>query len=557
MNSEAKFLVGIDYGTLSGRIAAYNLQGEELASLEVPYTDAVIDQALPGSSETLPPETALQNPDDYLSVLKSMPALWKNAGLDPANALGVGVDFTACTMMPALKDGTPLCLLEEWKNRPHAWVKLWKHHAAQPQANRINQVARERNEDFLKAYGCEYSSEWFFSKLLETVECDPEVYEAADRFLEAGDWLVWRLTGEEKRGASAAAYKAMRTVPDGQGGWNFPGKEFFKSLSPALEDVVATKLNAPYLNPGERAGTISAEASGWTGLPEGLPVAVANIDAHAGVPACGVVAPGSVAMIMGTSTCYLALSDRFQHVEGCCGAAEHGVIQGSWGYEAGQAAVGDILDWYVRRIAPMTAQKEADEASISLHEWMSRESGELAPGATGLLALDWWNGSRSVLMDADLSGIILGLTLGTKPSDIYRALIESTAYGARKILEAFSSQGLPLDSVRACGGLAQKNPILMQIYANVLGHEIRVADSSHTSGLGAAMFGGLAAGVFDSMEQAAQSMARLQEKTYLPDPQQVAAYNQLYELYLELHDQMGRDENSVMKRLRSFRNQAR
>ena len=243
-------------------------------------------------------------------------------------------------------------------------------------------------------------------------------------------------------------------------------------------------------------------------------------------------------------------------VEGACGAVDQGVMQGSWGYEAGQAAVGDILDWFTRRMTSIEVQDAAKKENLSLHEWLSQDFALAKPGASGLLALDWWNGSRSVLMDADLSGMIMGLTLGTRPADIYRALVESTAYGARKILEAFTSQGLPMESIRACGGLAQKNPALMQIYADILGREIQVADSSHTSGLGAAMFGGQAAGVFHSMEEAAEKMARLQKRTYLPDPANVKLYNELYEIYVELHDQLGRQENSPMKRLRAIRNRA-
>ena len=482
MSAKAKFLIGIDFGTLSGRIAAYDLNGIELASLEVPYSDGVIDQTLPGSDIPLEPETALQNPADYLTVIRSARGLWQANGLDPQNALGLSVDFTACTMLPILSNGEPLCLQDSWKQRPQAWVKLWKHHAAQPQANRINEIARQRKEPFLKAYGCEYSSEWFFSKLLETVEKDPEIYQAADRFMEAGDWVVLQLTGEEKRGASAAAYKAMRTVPDGSGGWQFPDSDFFKALAPLMENVVEEKLSAPYLNPGEKAGGLSAEGALLTGLPKGLPVAVANIDAHAAVPACGVVSPGSVAMIMGTSTCYLALSDRFQVVEGACGAADQGVIQGAWGYEAGQAAVGDILDWFTRRMASVDIHDAAKKENVSLHEWLSRDFALTKPGSSGLLALDWWNGSRSVLMDADLSGMIMGMTLGTRPADVYRALVESTAYGARKILEAFTSQGLPMESIRACGGLAQKNPALMQIYADVPHQRTRSGDVWRTSG---------------------------------------------------------------------------
>ena len=551
----AQYVLGIDFGTLSGRALLVDAHtGREVAMATHDYSDAVIEEKLPGSAKRLPLDTALQNPADYLEVLSvTIPKVLRQAKVRPEQVIGLGTDFTSCTMLPTRADGTPLCLEKRWRQNPHAWVKLWKHHAAQPEANQINQLGLERGEPFIGAYGGRYSSEWFFSKLLETVNEAPEVYEAAERFIEAGDWIVWQLCGQERRCLSAAGFKAMCVQPDGRGGWTFPTPEFFRALHPKLADVVSAKL-ATELHPlGSRAGGLTPEMARRTGLRPGTPVAVGNIDAHAAVPACGVTTPGKLVMIMGTSTCHLLVGDSREEVEGMCGVVQHGVIPGLWGYEAGQAGVGDLFAWFMEQGVPVSVQADAKRSRVSVYEVLERRAAALQPGESGLLALDWWNGCRSVLMDSDLSGMLVGATLATKPHEIYRALIEATAFGTRKIIEAFTSKGVAIDELYGCGGLAQKNPLLMQIYSDVTGRPIKVAESEQTSALGAAMHGAVAAGFYPDIHVAARKLARVKKKAYTPNPEAKPVYDQLYAEYTRLHDFFGRDPGRTMKTLRRLR----
>lgn len=570
------YVMGVDFGTLSGRALLVEVDtGREVASAVHEYGDGVIETHLPGRKNRLPPGTALQNPADYLRVLSAtIPKVLRMAGVNSGQVLGLGTDFTCCTMLPTLSDGTPLCFQKAWRKNPHAWVKLWKHHAAQPEANDINEIGRRRGEEFLRTYGGKYSSEWFFSKLLETVRAAPEVYDAADRFIEAGDWIVWQLCGQERRNLSSAGFKAMWVHP-GSGppdersslekdstqraspgeckrsphAWTYPGQEFFKALHSKMENVVADKLQADLHSLGSKAGGLTSEMAKITGLRPGTPVAVGNIDAHVAVPACGVTAPGKLVMILGTSTCHLLLGEKKQPVEGICGVVQDGVVAGYWGYEAGQAGVGDLFAWYVERAVPGYIHAEAKKAGRTVHELLTRQAAELKPGGTGLLALDWWNGNRSVLVDAELSGLLIGATLATRPHEIYRALIEATAFGTRKIIEAFTSQGVPIEELYACGGLAQKNPLLLQIYADVTGRPIKVAASEQTCALGAAMHAAVAAGVYPDIRAAAGKIARVRKQDHRPNARATRVYDRLYAEYTRLHDLFGRDANSSMKTL--------
>lgn len=551
-------LLGIDFGTLSGRASIVDARtGEEVASAVHDYRHGSIEESLPGTGERLPPDFALQHPGDYLDVLfKAVPAALKKSGLRAEQIAGIGTDFTSCTPLPTFADGTPLCLHPRWRKEPHAWVKLWKHHAAQPEADRINEIGSSRKELFLRAYGGRYSSEWFFSKVLETLRHAPGVYAAADRFIEAGDWIVWQLTGTEQRCVSAAGFKAMWVYPDGKGGWTYPSPAFFKALDPRLEKVIEQKMGPVPIPLGARAGGLTESMAKRMGLRPGTPVASGNIDAHVAVPACGVSRPAEMVMIMGTSTCHLLVGDRSQAVEGMCGVVQDGVIGGAWGYEAGQAGVGDVFAWFMKHGVPGAAERDARRAGLTPFAWMERQAATLKPGETGLLALDWWNGCRSVLMDSDLSGLLVGATLGTRPHEIYRALIEATAFGTRRIIEAFTSQGVEIHRLVACGGLARKNPLLMQIYADVTGRPIHVAASEQTCALGAAMHGALAAGLYPDMKAAGRAMARLEAGSHRPRAGNVRIYNELYAEYCRLYDLFGRDGASTMKRLRGWRKAA-
>jgi L-ribulokinase len=527
--------------------------GQEIAAAIHPYTNGVIDEKLPDTDIYLEPDWALQDPNDYLEVFRyAIPAVLQESGVEVADVIGLGIDFTACTMMPTKADGTPLCFIPEWRNQPHAWVKLWKHHAAQPEANKLNEIAGELGYSFLDRYGGKISSEWFFPKAWQILAEAPELYEAADRLIEGADWVVWQLTGEEKRNACTAGYKAIWSKREG-----FPPNEFFAALDPRLADIVDTKMSRDIYSLGERAGGLTAEAAGWTGLKPGTAVATANVDAHVAAPAATVAEPGRMVIIMGTSNCHMLLGTEERTVPGMCGYVEDGIVPGLIGYEAGQSCVGDHFAWFVENCVPAAYEREAAERGLDIHDLLADKAARLKPGESGLLALDWWNGNRSVLVDVDLTGMLLGATLATRPEEIYRALIEATAYGTRMIVETFDEHGVPVNEIVATGGLPDRNPLLMQIYADVTGRPIHVAGTSQGGALGSAMHGavaaGKAAGGYDSIFEATRPMSRLRDEAYEPIPDHKAIYDRLYSEYAILHDYFGRGTNDVMKRLKRLK----
>ncbi|WP_391574308.1 ribulokinase [Cohnella sp.] len=552
-----KYAIGVDYGTQSGRAVLVDLSnGHEIADHVTPYPHGVIDERLPTSGLELEHDWALQHPDDYLEVLRrSIPEVLRQSGVSPADIIGLGIDFTACTMLPIDAQGVPLCLKPEWKDNPHGWVKLWKHHAAQDEADRLNAIAAERGEKFLPRYGGKISSEWMIAKIWQIVNEAPEVYEAADLFTEATDWVVSRLTGQFARNSCTAGYKAIWHKQDG-----YPSNDFFKALDSRLDRLTETKLRGEILPLGSKAGELTEEMAKLIGLNAGTAIAVGNVDAHAAVPAVGVVTPGKLVMAMGTSICHMLLGTEEVAVEGMCGVVEDGIIPGYMGYEAGQSAVGDIFEWFVEEAVPAYVKEAADKEGVGVHQWLTERASAYKPGETGLLALDWWNGNRSVLVDTNLTGVIVGYSLLTKPEEVYRTLLEATAYGTRKIIDAFHSNGVPVEEVYACGGLPQRNALLMQIYADVTNREIKVADSKQTPAVGAAMFGAVAAGSarggYDSVVDAAKAMARVREESFKPIPENVAVYERLYREYSELHDYFGRGSNDVMKRLKALKDEA-
>ena len=551
------YVIGIDFGTESGRAVLVDVRtGEEVATAVHPYRHGVIDEVLPGTDTRLPPDFALQHPGDYIDVLReAVPRVVRESRVSPDDIIGIGTDFTSCTMMPTDDAGTPLCLKPEWRSNPYAWVKLWKHHAAQPEANRINEVARERGEPWLRRYGGKISSEWLFPKIWETLNHAPEVYEAAARFIEAADWIVWQLTGNERRNVCSAGYKGMWSKRDG-----YPSEDFFAALDPRLRHVVDEKLSRDIYPLTTRAGGLRPDMAAMMGLRPGIAVSVGVIDAHVCVPASTVVEPGRMVIIMGTSNCHMLLGETEQFVEGVAGVVEDGIIPGYFGYEAGQAAVGDIFGWFVKHGVPPAYHDEARQRNISVHKVLEERAARQKPGEHGLLALDWWNGNRSVLMDADLTGLIVGATLQTRAEDIYRALLEATAFGTRMIIEAFERHGIEVREIIASGGLPDRNPLLMQIYADVTGREIRVAASKQAGALGAAMHAAVAAGKeaggYENLVEAARHMAHLEERAYRPNPDHTRVYDQLFAEYVRLHDYFGRGTNEVMKRLKRLRAEA-
>ncbi len=556
--AQAKYAIGIDFGTESGRALLVDVaDGREVTTAVHSYANGVIDERLPGNGARLEPDWALQDPNDYLEVFRqAVPAVLKQSGVDAADVIGVGIDFTACTMMPAKADGTPLCFLPEHRGHPHAWVKLWKHHAAQPEANKLNQIARDLGYRFLDRYGGKISSEWFFPKSWQILDEAPETYQAADRLLEAADWVVWQLAGVEKRNTCTAGYKAIWSKREG-----FPPDAFFKALDPRLEHIVDEKMSRTLYPLGAKAGGLTAQAAAWTGLRPGTAVAIANVDAHVAVPASTVSEPGRMVIIMGTSNCHMVMGTEEHIVPGMCGYVEDGIVPGLFGYEAGQSCVGDHFAWFVENAVPGALGREAQSRNIDVHQLLEEKAAQLKPGESGLVALDWWNGNRSVLVDVDLTGMLLGATLATRAEEVYRALIEATAYGTRIIIETFEANGVPVNEIVATGGLPDRNKLLMQIYADVTGRPIHIAGTHQGGALGSAMHGavaaGKAAGGYDTIFEASKRMASLREEAYYPIADHKSVYGQLYAEYVTLHDYFGRGANDVMKRLKEMRARVR
>src|SRR5215475_949337 len=548
----ARYVLGVDFGTLSGRAVVVRVDdGAEVGAAVHPYRNGVMDHNLASTGAALPAEWALQDPEDYRDVLRiAVSQAVATAAIDPTDVIGIGVDFTACTVLPTLRDGTPLCQLPDLSDRPHAYPKLWKHHAAQPYADQINAVAARRGEAWLARYGGKISAEWQFAKALQVLVEDPEVYARAERWIEATDWITWQLCGAETRNVCTAGYKGI--LQDG----TYPSAEFLAELHPGFAGFVADKLAHPLADLGSRAGSLTPAAAAWTGLPEGITVAVGNVDAHVTVPAARAVRPGQLLAVMGTSTCHMMNGATLAEVPGMCGVVRGGITPGLWGYEAGQSGVGDIFAWYVDNCVPPEYHAAAEARGIDLHALLSELGAAQPVGAHGLIALDWHNGNRSVLVDHDLSGVVIGQTLATRPEEIYRALQEATAFGTRTIVEGFESSGLPVTEIVAAGGLI-RNPVLMQIYADVTRRTVSTIASPQAPALGAAIHAAVATGAYRDVYAASDAMGAPRDAEYRPDPERADAYDLLYEEYRTLHDYFGRGGNDVLHRLRRIRDRAR
>ncbi|MDD5938268.1 MAG: ribulokinase [Clostridiales bacterium] len=552
---DKKYAIGMDFGTLSARAVLIDLStGEEALSSVYGYQDAVIDEILPNSNVKLPSDYALQNPVDYrdatIGLLKD---ICVNSHVPPEDIISIGLDFTACTVVAVDEEMCPLCMQSAFARNPHSWVKLWKHHGAQREADLINQTARDRGENFIRHYGNTSSSEWMFAKILETYFKAPEVYRATYKFMEAGDWIVWLLTGAVTTSTCMAGFKAFWNEEDG-----YPSKEFFAAISPELADVT-DKLVQDVYTVGSRAGGLTETMARATGLKAGTSVSVSMIDAHAAVPVVGATGGNSFMMTMGTSICHILLSKKEILMDGICGVVKDGVIPGYYGYEAGQAAVGDIYDWFITHFASDECYDSASQKNVSPFTVMDERAAALKAGESGLLALDWWNGNRSMLNNANLTGLIMGMTLNTRQEDVYRALIEATAFGTRNIVECMQKQGISVEHIYACGGLSRKSRLVMQIFADVLGRDITVTSIEQTTAYGAAMYGMVAAGKerggFDTFSEASRGLFSGAEKIFRPDMDNHRIYSQLFQYYQRLTDIFGRDCKDVMPALKRIRDE--
>ncbi len=559
----AKFAIGLDYGTNSVRALIVNVAtGAEVGASVWNYAHGEAGIIL----DPRQPDLARQHPADYLTGIEravrgALAAAQKVKGFKASDVIGIGVDTTGSTPLPVDERGEPLAFSKAFAKTPAALAWLWKDHTGHAEAAAITAKAAQLKPEYLAKCGGTYSSEWFWSKILHAKAESPAVFKAAHTWVELADWIPAVLTGttfptQLKRCICAAGHKAMFNVAWG----GYPSEDFLSALDPALARVRRT-LPAVAYDVGDAVGGLTAEWAERTGLPAGIPVAAGAFDAHLGGVGSG-IAPGVLVKIIGTSTCDMAvapLAQKLPDIPGLCGIVPESILPGYYGLEAGQSAVGDIFNWFVNRIAPGGAQAGG-------HAALTAGAEQLQPGESGLLALDWNNGNRTVLVDQRLTGALLGLTLHTTPAEIYRALIEATAFGARVIVERMEEYGVPIKRVINCGGISVKNPMVMQIYADVLNRPLEISRSTQTCALGAAMAGavvaGKAAGGHASFAAATKAMTGVLAKRFTPLARNAKVYEQLYRLYKRLHDAFGTRDYAesqfvVMKELLALRDAAR
>jgi len=543
-----KYALGLDFGTLSGRAVLINIEtGDECATAVREYAHGVMSDTFV-NGKPLPNDYALQHPADYLEVLSSIiQTVLAESGANPEDIVGIGIDFTAATILPVTQDGTPLCFLEGYKENPHAYVKLWKHHAAQKEADDINRLAKETGAPWLSRYGSIISSEWLFPKVLQILREDEALYNETYRFTEAGDWLVWQMTGKETHSVCTTGFKGMWNEKTG-----YPDTAFLKALDPRLEHIIGDKLSEHVIKLSETAGYVTEEFAAKTGLKAGTPVAPAYIDAHAALPALGITKPGELLLIIGTSSCHLLLSEQDCAIAGISGSVKDGVVDGLYAIEAGQVCVGDSFDWFVHNCVPKSYEEDAEKCGMNIHKYLRSKAEQLPPGSDGLLALDWWNGNRTPYVNGNLSGLLVGLTINTKPEQIYRALIESTAYGTKRIIDLYEESGIKIHTIYAAGGIAEKDPLLMQIYADVTGKDIKVSGTPQACAYGSAVRGAVNPGGYSTLTEAAQSLGKVKDVIYRPHPDATEAYSKLYEEYKKLSVYFAEGANPVMEALKTI-----
>lgn len=549
-----KYTIGLDYGTLSGRgVLVRCRDGYVAADAAKEYAHGVMTEFLPDGITVLPDAWCLEYPGDYLEVLDEVvPRLLRESGIEKEDIIGIGIDFTACTMLSVDENAVPLCEKEEFVHRRNAYAKLWKHHGAQKQADRVNRLLEESGLEDSPRFGGKISPELLIPKVMEILEEDPEIYRCADEILEAGDWLTRVLTGSHKRSCSMAGYKAWWSCRDG-----YMDKAFLKKLDPELENFTEEKAPGEICGIGEPVGYLSQEWAKRLGLSEGIAVAPAIIDSHAGVPGGCLGNEKQLMLVLGTSSVMVGLSSSPFSEKGVCGGVKDAIVPGYYALESGLASVGDLFGWFANGFTCGAYEKEAKKEGISVHALLSNKAERLKPGQSGLLALDWWNGNKTPFVDGGLTGALIGMTLNTKPEEIYRALIEATAFGTRRIVELYEKGGVQIEEVIASGGIAMKNEMLMQIYADVLGKKIKIAASDQAAALGSAIYAALAAGEkrggYASYWMAVENMSSVKDRTFLPRKENLEKYEKIYGTYCAFSGIMGEESRDLLQGLRDMK----
>lgn len=522
------YTIGIDFGTESGRVFLVNTKnGKIIEKFIRNYTHGTFNKL---NGKKFPENYALQNSNDYLEVLlEGIPSVIKKAGIKSEQIKGIGIDFTSSTVIFVNKNMDPIHTLPGFENNPHAYVKLWKHHGAEEEANQLLKVAIQQKQKWFGNYGYNVSSEWMIPKIMEVMKKSPEVIEETYAIMEAGDWIVNILTGKNIRSNCGLGFKSFW---EENKGFHY---ELFDVINPDLSNIVKEKLDAPVINIGEKAGSITKSMANMLGLCDSVTVSPFIIDAHSSLLGIGADKQNQMTIVMGTSTCHLMLNESQQKIPGISGSVKGAIIPNLYAYEAGQSAVGDLFEYAVKQ-TPYSYVIKANEQKMSVYEYLENLASNYEPGETGLIALDWHNGNRSILSDSSLKGMLFGLTLNTKHEDIYRAYMEATAFGTKMIVNQYESWGMYINSIFACGGIPKKSRLLMRIYTDVLNKPITVIDSEYSPAIGAAILGAVSANIYPTIEEAVKHMKEPSLYTIQPDNNNVKKYKKLFSIYKKIHD---------------------
>ncbi|MBG3874784.1 ribulokinase [Staphylococcus xylosus] len=534
------YSIGIDFGTGSGRAFLINTENGEIEEQYIRnYTHGTIEGELGG--EKLPQNFALQNANDYMEIIETgIPTIIEKANISVSEIVGIGIDFTSSTVIFVDEQMEPIHNRAGFQDNPHAYVKLWKHHGAQDEADLLFKTALEGKNRWLGYYGFNVSSEWMIPKIMEVNNKAPEVMAVTANIMEAGDWIVNRLTGQNVRSNCGLGFKSFW---EAETGFHY---DLFDKVYSDLSDIVRTKVDAPVVSIGDSVGTLCKEMAEKLGLSPDTQVSPFIIDAHASLLGIGSEKDKEMTMVMGTSTCHLMLNKEQHKVPGISGSVKGAIIPNLYAYEAGQTAVGDLFE-YVAKQAPYDYVKAAESRGISIFDLLNEKAAQLYPGESGLIALDWHNGNRSVLSDSNLKGSLFGMTLQTRHEEIYRAYLEATAFGAKMIMQQYQGWQMEVDHVFACGGIPKKNGLLMEIYANILNKKITVIDSEYAPAIGAAILGAICGGAHPDFNSAIEAMKEPVLYQVEPDPQQVRIYKKLFSAYKELHDLHGYKKARIMR----------
>lgn len=534
------YSIGIDFGTGSGRAFLIDTtNGKVVAKYVKPYTHGTIQNELHGKK--LPHTFALQHSDDYMEVIEEgIPHLIEISQVNPEDIIGIGIDFTSSTVIFTDKDLVPIHNLAGFENNPHAYVKLWKHHGAQREADLLFQTALDHKNRWLGCYGFNVSSEWMIPKIMEVMNQAPEVLEVTENIMEAGDWIVNRLTDKNIRSNCGLGFKSFWEETSG---FHY---DLFDEIDPQLSKIVKDKVDAPIVSIGETVGTISEKMAQKLGLSANTKVSPFIIDAHSSLLGIGSEEDKQMTMVIGTSTCHLMLNEEQHEVPGISGSVKGAIIPELYAYEAGQSAVGDLFE-YVANQAPKEYVDEAEARNMSIFELLNEKVAHQLPGESGLIALDWHNGNRSVLSDSNLKGCLFGMSLQTKYEEIYRAYLEATAFGTKMIMQQYQSWNMDVETVFACGGIPKKNPLMMEIYANVLNKKITVIDSEYAPAIGAAILGAFSGGAYATLNETISAMKEPVLYEVEPEDIKVKRYKKLFNAYKELHDIHGYKKARIMR----------